>query len=227
MKEEILKHLLKCYPEEGCGVIIDGGTWIPCENVAEDKHIKFEISSKDYLKAALMGNITAIVHSHPNESCEPSEADKKISDHLQIPYHIYSIPEGDHFVYEPEKKSENLIGRSFNHEYYNCWSFVRDYYLQKLNIKLPVIPFEEDFDSKGIKYFETLFDKWGFYEVDTPQINDLILFKVRSNVENHAGVYVGNQMFIHQAENQLSREELLDSLWLKYRSRFLRCKQFI
>lgn len=81
--KEILEYLSEIYPEEGCGLLVNKKGkiyWVPCENVAENKKEDFIISAEDYIKASLSGDIYAIVHSHPDSSCEPSDYDKKTSD---------------------------------------------------------------------------------------------------------------------------------------------------
>ena len=90
--KEILEHLISVYPEEGCGILINKRgkiVWMACENTAVKPEEDFVISAKDYIRASLLGDIHAIVHSHPDVSCEPSESDIKTSDFLGIPYIIY------------------------------------------------------------------------------------------------------------------------------------------
>ena len=78
--KEIVNYLLEQYPEEGCGLILNKKgkrVWIPCENTAENRKETFTISSKDYIKANLEGDLLAIVHSHPDGEAKPSEHDIK------------------------------------------------------------------------------------------------------------------------------------------------------
>ena len=49
---QIKKYFLEKYPEEACGILLNKKgvlTWIPCENIAEDKFSNFKISGKDFL----------------------------------------------------------------------------------------------------------------------------------------------------------------------------------
>ena len=158
--KEIVEYLLSKYPEEGCGIIQNRKgklRWIPSTNVAENPEEYFKINEEDYLRATLTGDIHAIVHSHPNASAELSEADKKASDHLGVPYIVYSIPEGEKVEYIPERKT--LIGRDYVFGENDCYTLARDYYKQELNLDLPVQDFEDDWWDLGLNYFDDLFDK--------------------------------------------------------------------
>jgi proteasome lid subunit RPN8/RPN11 len=224
----VIEDLLDAYPREACGILLNKRgklEWFPCENVAEDDE-EFKISASDYIRASLQGDIHAIVHSHPDSSPEPSEADKQASDFLGIPYWIYAIPSCELYVYEPKRKKEPLLGKEYQFGKNDCYSLVRDYY-KELDIDLPTIPFEDDFWLKGINYFDDLQDAFGFVTVDEPQEHDMIIFNVISDIPNHCGVYLGEDIFMHHAVDRLSCRESLHSFWGRYVTRYIRCKKFI
>ena len=229
MEEDILNYLCSKYPEEGCGIILNVRgklKWVPCENTAEDKLNTFKIASKDFVASSMSGDIFAIVHSHPNESPEPSEGDKKASNFLQIPYHIYSIPSKEKYIHTPIYSSEPLLGRVYEFGKNDCWTLVRDYYKQKLNIVLPMLEFEDNFYNKGINYFEDFLEPWGGIVVDTPQVGDIIYFNIENTIPNHCGVYLGNDLFMHHSEHRLSCRDSLPR-WDKYIRSFVRsCKMY-
>jgi len=228
--KEIVKDLFEDYPNEGCGLLLNKKgklVWKHCENVAENPEEDFVISPKEYAKAALVGDIHAIVHSHPNATCEPSESDIKASNFLEIPYIIYSLPEVDKFVYTPAKIRQPLIGRDYLFGKYDCYSLLRDYYTETYDIELPKTVFEDDWWEKGFNYFDDLFESYGFTEVNSPKIGDALIFKVFSNVPNHCGVYIGEDMFLHHAVNRLSCRESLHAGWGIHLHRIVRCNQFI
>lgn len=228
--KEILKHLWKCYPQEGCGLLVNKKgklKWIPCKNVADNPLESFVIDPSDYIKASLQGDLYAIIHSHPDASCTPSENDIKTSNFLGIPYIIYSLPDIDKYIHTPEKLRNPLIGRDYKFGVNDCYSLARDYYQETLNIELPTILFEDNFEEKGINYFDELFESFGFVEVDKPQKHDGIIFSVYSNIPNHCGIYLGEDMFLHHAINRLSCRESLFSGWHNHVKRYVRCKQFI
>ena len=228
--KEIVEHFSDVYPEEGCGILLNKRgklVWISCKNTAEDKENDFEISSKDYIEASLSGDIHAIVHSHPDASAELSEADKKMSNFLQIPFIVFSVPDLEKVEYFPEKIRNPLLGREYEFGANDCYSLVRDYYYQEYNIVLPTIPFEDDWWDKGLNYFDDLYDSFGFVEVEDLKAGDLIIFKIRDNVPNHCGVYLGEGVFLHHAIHRLScRESIYGKGWINHVHRYLRCKQF-
>lgn len=229
MIAEMLEHLEKEYPNEGCGVVLNKRgkkVWVPCKNISSDPENSFEIDSKDYMRAQLQGDIYAIVHSHPDASSEPSEHDRKASDFLGIPYYIFSLPDGELTVYEPKTERPALTGREYEFGVHDCYSLVCDYY-KELGIELSRMPFVDDFWEKGYNYFDDLQEEYGFRTVEKPQKHDLIFFNVMSSVPNHCGVYVGEDVFLHHAVNRLSCRESLHSFWGKYITRFVRWHEFI
>ena len=228
--KELVEHFLDVYPEEGCGLLLNKRgklVWVPCENTAEDKRNYFEMSSKDYIKASLSGDIHSIVHSHPDFSAELSESDTKMSDFLQIPFTVFSVPDLEKVEYYPKRLRSPLLGREYKFGVSDCYSLARDYYYEEHKISLPSIPFEDDWWEKGINYFDDLFEAFGFVEVSEPSVGYLIIFKVRSNIPNHCGLYLGEGLFLHHAIHRLScRESLYGHGWINQVHRYIRCKQF-
>jgi proteasome lid subunit RPN8/RPN11 len=55
----------------------------------------FVLCPEDYAAAEDWGTVTAIVHSHPDATTQPSELDKAQCDLMAVPWHIVSWPEGD------------------------------------------------------------------------------------------------------------------------------------
>ena len=228
--KEIIEHFLDVYPKEGCGVLLNKRgklRWVPCENISETPESNFEISPKDYIKASLSGDIHAIVHSHPDSSAELSEDDKKMSNFLQIPFIVFSIPNLEKVEYSPEVIRSPLLGREYEFGVNDCYSLLRDYYYEEHGIVVPTIPFEDNWTEKGLNYFDDLFEAFGFEEVSEPTIGGAIIFKVRSNTPNHCGVYLGEGIFIHHAIHRLScKESIYGHGWINQVHRYLRCKQF-
>lgn len=227
--KEIFEYFVSKFPEEGCGLLLNKKGkihWIPCDNLADNPEEDFYIDPKEYIRASLRGDIYAIVHSHPDVSEEPSEADIKASDFLGIPYHIYSLETMKKYEYIPKKLKSSLLGRDYSFGKHDCYSLVRDYY-SELDIILPSIPFEDNWWLKGLNYFDDLFDAFGFVEVEQPQKHDGIIFQIYGEVPNHCGVYLEEDIFMHHAVNRLSCRESLYSGWRQHVKRFVRCKQFI
>ena len=219
--EEIREHFKNEYPREGCGIltVVKGKQkWIPCTNIAEENN-HFIIDTKEYLKIARTSDIVGIVHSHPDESSEPSELDINNCNALGKKYYIFSYPEMDLTVVEPEINTTDLYGREYEFGVKDCFEALRDY-LKTKNIDIPPrAMFIEDYWEKDIDYFndKTISD-WQHSPVSLNEIkeNDVLIFRVFSNINNHCGVYLGNDRFYHHAENRLSCRENLYPQWKKW-----------
>lgn len=219
MIDDIQAHFESEYPREGCGLIVihkGKKKWIPCRNVATGTE-NFIISSEDYFNAKSKYDILAIVHSHPDGSNEPSEHDINCCDALGIPYWIFSYPDMKFNLLEPKKNFYPLIGREYEFGVKDCFEAMRDY-LAEQNINIPPrAPFEDNWWENDLNYFsEQIIKNWGGIKVDTPQKNDVLIFKVKADVPDHCGVYLGNDFFFHHAENRLSCRENLYPFWAKY-----------
>ena len=46
--------------------------------------------------------------------------------------------------------------------------------------------------------------------------NDVIIFTINASVGNHCGVYLGDDLFFHHAENRISCRENLYPFWKKH-----------
>tara|TARA_B100000780_G_scaffold231810_1_gene171669 strand:- start:4267 stop:4965 length:699 start_codon:yes stop_codon:yes gene_type:complete len=218
--EEIQEHFEKWYPREGCGVlaVVKGNLkWFPCDNVATDEN-DFVISSRQYIDIGHRADITAVVHSHPDASNEPSEADIKYCNATGLPYYIFSYPDMELHILQPEKETKNLYGREYEFGRNDCFEASRDYYINK-GLDIPSRPlFEDDWWEKGLDYFtDEYISTWGFEKVEgNMQKDDLLIFTINGRVGNHCGVYLGEDLFYHHAENRLSCRENLYPFWKKY-----------
>lgn len=220
MIDEIEEHFKSEYPREGCGVIgiVKGKKrWFPCENLAEDNET-FILSSRDYFKIKQQADILAIVHSHPDASNEPSQHDVNCCNALGVPYYIFSYPDMELNIVEPKKVFNNLIGREYEFGVTDCFEAMRDW-LESEGINIPPRePFEYLFHEKGIDYFsEEIIKKWNHVRVESPQKNDVLIFKVgSSDIADHCGVYLGNDVMFHHAANRLSCRENMYPFWIKH-----------
>lgn len=97
IKQAIIKHRDDCYPLECCGVIVNKN-YIACRNVASAID-GFEIDPCDIVKTERLGDIQAIVHSHPHGTSQASEMDKKQMTLHRKPWVIVG-KDGDFSTYE-------------------------------------------------------------------------------------------------------------------------------
>ena len=218
--DEIYEHFKDNYPREGCGVlaVVKGKVeWFPCRNVAEGDN-DFVIDSKQYIDIGHRADIVGIVHSHPDGTCEPSGNDIKYCNTLGVPYYIFSYPEVDYVLLEPVTDTKPLYGREYEFGVADCFEAMRDY-LASENIEIPArAAFEDDWWEKSLDYFtDEIIKEYGYIKVEgNMQANDVIIFTINASVGNHCGVYLGDDIFYHHAENRVSCRENLYPFWKKY-----------
>jgi proteasome lid subunit RPN8/RPN11 len=218
--EEIEKHFSTWYPKEACGVFIavkGKKEWVACDNVSDEED-SFVIDSKQYIAASRRGDIVGIVHSHPDASPEPSENDKKYCNTLGIPYYIFSYPDMDLKIVQPERESKPLYGRDYEFGVNDCFEAMRDY-LASRDIDIPArAAFEDDWWEKSLDYFtDEIIKDYGYSKVEgNMKENDVIIFTINASVGNHCGVYLGDDLFFHHAENRISCRENLYPFWKKH-----------
>ena len=219
--EEIEQHFKKEYPREGCGVlaVVKGKKQcFPVKNIANNND-DFVMDSDEYIKIMLTSDIIGIVHNHIDASPEPGETDIQQCNVLGIPYYIFSYPEMELKVLQPENNYTDLYGREYKFGTVDCFEAMRDYLITK-NITIPPRAlFEDDWYDKGLDYFSSeVIKSWGGQPVDLDKIqeNDVLIFRVQEIVNNHCGVYIGNDIFYHHAVNRLSCRESLYPFWYQY-----------
>lgn len=241
LKADIITHAYECYPAECCGLIIDTGVdkkYIPCTNKATNNE-QFSLCPKDFAKAKNMGEIQAIVHSHPDGGVLPSDLDK-----LQIELHgvtwvIVAVSKQDYAdepsfgVYEPCGYRPSLLGRNYIHGVQDCYAIIRDFYSREFAIELPdferIDAWWEDESHEPL--YENNFKTAGFFEVDKDnlQYGDILLCRVgRTHHVNHALIWlgdndvlksettppcVGNTLILHHPYGRQSVREIYGKGW--------------
>ncbi|OAV15471.1 C40 family peptidase [Moraxella catarrhalis] len=239
LKADIISHAFDCYPAECCGLIIDG-QYYPCDNVAPNPTEHFEIDPQNMLEMQDIGEIQAIVHSHPNGNAEPSEVDRVQMGVHGIDWVICGFgyhADGEQYFnikcHKPKVYQAPLLGREYHHGVQDCYSLVRDYYSRELDIHLP------DFERADAWWehenheplYEKNFTKAGFIKVQDKndlQKHDVILCRVgRTHHVNHALIYVGdgkltsettpdcvgNALILHHPHGGLSVREIYGDNW--------------
>lgn len=223
LHNEIIKHSKSKEPQESCGFVVLMGNekvFIPCENMAEDKENHFEITPEDYINASEKGEIVALVHSHPQGEPKLSQADLQTQLYSQLDFwlvcdeRIHAFP-----------KIPFLIGREFKHGEMDCYTLFRDFY-RLSGREFPDFERQEYWWEDGFNLYLDNMEKHGFEQVSEPQIGDVILISIGSDVPNHAAIYVGEQMVLHHAPKRLSKRDLYDGYWLKHTHSIWRYKEW-
>tara|TARA_R100000234_G_scaffold108241_1_gene79596 strand:- start:37 stop:621 length:585 start_codon:yes stop_codon:yes gene_type:complete len=180
-------------------------------------HQCFIIDPEDYVRADNTGDITAIVHSHPVTPAVASEADKISCEESNLPWYIVNPKTETWGYYEPCGYKPDLIGQPWVWGVSDCWSLVRRYYKEKLNIELrdwerPTTP--EEFINDPM--FERCAEATGFRELKSDENlknGDLLFMSILANGLNHVAIFLDGDV-LHHLTDRLSCKEPYNQ-WLQ------------
>jgi proteasome lid subunit RPN8/RPN11 len=230
-KKSFLIHARMQSPREACGLlIVENGveTLVICKNKAEYDH-QFIIDPMDYVMSEERGEVIGIVHSHPMNSPQPSEADKVACSQSKLKWHIVGCLTGEWFTLEPNGYEAPLIGREWCHGLLDCYSIIRDYYKRELNLEIP--DYDRDFEwwRKGENLYLENFKDAGFSEVPIKEVqkHDVILMQIQSPVINHGAIYLGDEKMLHHLHKRLSSRDVYGGYWLRHTVKVVRHRSFI
>jgi len=240
------QHLISCYPSEGCGFLLENGSYFPCRNTltGPDKDNHFQTSPQDWADAEDISPIVAFIHSHPNWSEKPSEGDLVGIEASQLPWYIYSIKKNDQgeiyregiSVTHPSGYKSPLVGRPFIHGTLDCLQVILDYYKWERSLDLGNYEREDGWWDRGQNLYLDLLPVAGFKKVpgEDPenidlQEGDIVLMQIRSPVPNHAGIYLKEGILrtqpdlhptpgsiLHHMYGSDSKRDVYGGYWLKH-----------
>lgn len=230
-------HAREQFPKESCGLVVNGA-YVPCENIARDPLVDFEIDPRVYAKHAR--KTTAVLHSHPNGPLFPTEMDMVGQLRTNKVWGIIALDDeriGDPVLWGGDLPIPAVIGREFMHGVTDCYALLRDMFRlgrdelakQDLHdwpfppIELPDYPRKDGWWLGDDDFYEIEPPKLGFVEVPFEQVRpgDVFLTKIRSNKFNHAGMLVGGGLIVHHLPQRLSRREGA-SIWGRQAERWIR-----
>lgn len=231
-------HAIAEYPNESCGfiVMVNGEeVYLQCENRSLNPTKMFTLAGEDYILAEQQGRIVCIVHSHPDGSSAPSDADRLACEKSMHPWRIIAVHKDlgevkyiTHSDLEPCGYTAPLIGREFVHGILDCYTLLKDYYKVRLGIELPEYQREDDWWKKGGNLYQDNYMSAGFLPAPTSiQEHDVVIMQVKSTVPNHAGIYIGNTRILHHLYGQLSREEIYGGYWQQNTTHILRYREMM
>ena len=218
-KEKALLHAKDQDPKESCGLLVNikgKEKYYPCENLSLSHYQEFILNPEDYVKADNLGQIIAIIHSHPITPPIPSQADKISCEHSKLPWHIVNPKTEKWGVCIPNGYVPDLLGRPWVWGVTDCWSLVVDWYAQEKGIEL------KDYDRKMTPQeflenplFEDYAWRTGFRELRSEEkleVGDVLLMSIIHPTLNHVAIFLGDMVLHHLADRLSCREPY--SEWL-------------
>lgn len=225
-RADAIAHAIASYPKESCGLVIivkGRKKYIACANNVTDATSHFRIEPEEYAAAEDRGEIVAIVHSHPDAHQRPSQADKVSCENSGLPWYIFAIHKNDEgqialfgeAQLEPNGYEAPLVGREFSYGVLDCYTIVRDWYKRERGIELDDYPREDNWWHTGGDWYMDHYREQGFEPVTdgSLEVGDVFLMQVRAEKTNHAGVYLGNGVFLHHLHGRLSSRDVYGGYW--------------
>jgi proteasome lid subunit RPN8/RPN11 len=231
IRAAIADHALAEHPREACGLVVvqDGHeTYVRCRNVASTASEHFVMSAEDYARAEDLGEIVAVVHSHPGAPARPSAADRAMCEQSGVARWVIvslgvqgdgSIGIDDWCEFGPTGFIAPLLGRQFVHGVHDCYDLVRSYYQLERGVTLPDFERPDDWWADGVSnLFLDNFQKAGFEDmgqIADLEVGDVLLMQIRSKngVPNHSGIYLGGNVLLHHMYGQLSGRTVWGGMW--------------
>jgi proteasome lid subunit RPN8/RPN11 len=230
-REAIYAHAEREQPRECCGLLVrepacGAVLYLPAANLcAEGGHDRFRLDPMTYAEAEEIGQVLAVVHSHPNASANPSMADRVGCERSALTWLVMGWPSGVVKAVSPEGWQAPYKGREFCHGVLDCYTLIQDWYLRELRIELPDFEREDGWwePARGEDLYMRHYREAGFERVDgPPQRHDVILMQVRSDQANHGAVYLGDGVLLHHLHGRLSCEDVYGGYWERHTLALLR-----
>ncbi|ECP3100629.1 phage tail protein, partial [Salmonella enterica] len=192
MNDDILTHAKRCTPAESCGYVVKTAfetVYLPCGNISAEPGMYFRMSPEDYIRASFLGEVVALVHSHPGDGGQPylSTVDRTLQIQSGLDWWLVCDERIHKFRCVP-----HLTGRQFEHGVTDCYTLFRDAY-HLAGIDMPDFDREDDWWSQGKSLYLDHLEATGFYRVDPEdaQPGDVLICCFGSPTPNHAAIYCG------------------------------------
>lgn len=237
LKSQIKTHSLELPNEEVCGFILDDNTVIKARNTSFNKSKNFSIHPEDYINAENSGNIVGIYHSHPSKNNNFSDFDKINAENHNKIYIMYCLKTDTFHEFYPGNYKNKYIGIKFDYKTNNCFTIIKNFYKQELNIEIDVNSEFVNIDEKWYEKNPELYrDIWklnpNFLEVmnkNNIQKYDIILFNYVdiSRPGHHFAIYLDDNTFLHLPRKSFSKIEVFDKHYQDKVTNIFRHKKLI
>lgn len=116
-------------------------------------------------------------------------------------------------IYKDLLKSPYLLGTN------DCYTVVREVLNRAFGVLMPNYARPEFFYDPQLDLFTKIAQEPYFEHLPVDakflKSGDILCFKVHNERVNHVGIYLGNNLFLHQLYNCNPREENLSMAWLR------------
>jgi proteasome lid subunit RPN8/RPN11 len=226
LQQQFEIHATACAPKEAVALVLadqDRTHLKLVENVHHEPTRAFAISEGDWDQPG----ICSVVHSHVTTPSTPSRVDRVMCEETKVPWHIFSLKTRMWDVIVPSGYTVPLAGREFIWGVFDCFSLVRDYYRERLQIDFPNVPRPFEFWKQGLDLFSQYYEQCGFTPVKTLQKYDVLGISLGSSLPNHCALLVENGLIFHHPSGRLSCNSIYGGLWLKNTVHILRHQKFL
>lgn len=242
LRRTLIDYAVSAYPLEACGLIVQnqsGYEFVAIKNIHDSPRDNFAISSNDYARASIRGEITAVFHSHVDASIyngklDFSEADRVACEHLGLPWVLVSLPSQEIKINNPCGYRLPLLGREFSYGVVDCYALIRDAFW---DIGIELFNYKRDKlyewnEDPAWNLYEDYFEKEGFLEIDTKdelRKYDLLLMKIQSDKINHGALIwePDRNIFIHHLVDRLSELSVFGGYWRQVTAKICRHKHLL
>lgn len=228
--EDFQKHIIDCYPQEACGVVIKN-RFMPIVNEHPEPANNFAFPIKISEELALKKQPYAVIHSHTMDNFTddprtPSEQDMKGQSASGMEWGVVHC-DGQNvtpILYFGKPSSKPLLDRKYISNVYDCFTLVRDFYFKEFDLDLGTHPRPADWQSWNPHYIEQNFKSLDFRELaphEEETYGDVLVFNIASRQANHLGVFLHDDTFMHHLHNRKSCKDSA-SKWLRQLTKVLR-----
>jgi len=115
-------------------------------------------------------------------------------------------------------KYEHLIGRPFEHGKTDCYTLIRDFFMDNYGISLTNYARPDNWwEDDSLDLYNDNYREEGFVPIEVrPQelrIADCFLMAVNSSKANHAAVYIGQGKILHHLYGKRSQVKMYGGIW--------------